>query len=143
MANNTTTFLIICTVLVLYIFINLILQVARTWSRNNEIENAKQKMLDADLAKKTAKENLLKELSNHFDADITKKVTVGDIWDGMPDFLLTIALGKAFEIKKANVDGIATEQWYYGRYKTKLGNIKYRQEVTLEDKIVVDWRDLY
>ena len=142
MEKNTTIFLVICIFLGLYLVLNLILQITKTLSRNQKIKKAKKQMLKAIEDKNIAKENLIQELSNHFDSEISKKVSQGNIWSGMPDFLLIIALGKASEIKESFFHGITTEICYYGRYKTRLGNIRYNREVTLENKIVVGWKDL-
>lgn len=140
---KTTFFLIICLIIGLYFIINLILQLTKNTSRNKKIEEAKQNMFEANKAKNLAKENLIKEIAKQFDNNVAEKVSKGIIWNGMPDFLLIAAMGKANEIRESFLRGTTTEKWYFGGYRNRLGNVKYNLEVIVENNKVIGWKDLY
>lgn len=143
MDNKTILFLLIITILGIYFFVNLYLQIKKNGKRNELISYAQRKMINANKEKELAKINLLKEIEYQFGSDASNKVAKGFVWNGMPDYLLIVSMGKAEDIKENFFRGTRTEKWFYGGKVNRLGNLKYNLEITVENQKVVGWRDLY
>jgi hypothetical protein len=143
MENKTIIFLVITAMLIVYFFRNLYLQISKDSKINEAVASARNKMNSANKEKAQAKNNLLKEIENQFGGDIANNVSKSFIWNGMPDYLLLVSMGKAGEIKENFFKGTRTEKWYYGEKINRLGNLKYNLEITVENHKIVGWRDLY
>ncbi len=143
MDNKTILFFVITSILAIYFFVNLYLHISKNSKRNEEISYAQRKMINANKEKELAKKNLLAEIENQFGADASQKVANGYVWNGMPEYLLIVSMGKAEEIKENFFRGTRTEKWFYGGKVNRLGNLKYNLEITVEDQKVIGWRDFY
>ncbi|MFE3849210.1 hypothetical protein ACFX5D_14670 [Flavobacterium sp. LB3P45] len=142
MTNKTLIFSMICGIILLYFIYNLIVHILDTINRNNEIEIAENSMLKANKEMHSAKQELIAEIEKQYNSDYAEKVAKGTIWMGMPDILLSVALGRAGEIKESFFKDKVTEKWYYNGYRTRLNTYKYRLEVIVENYKVAGWKDL-
>jgi hypothetical protein len=114
----------------------------QTIVRNESIFNAQVALQQAEQESKQARQRMLTSITNAYGRDAADKVNGGKIWIGMPVLLLPLAAGKAQDIKENLYKDSRTEKWYYGGHINRLGNTKYKLEVTVEDGTVAGWRDL-
>ncbi len=141
MNKNTLIFSGIVLFLFIYLIIELYLYLKRIAVIKKKRINAR-----ADLQQITdeciiAKKEVLKEIAQEFDEEVTQKVQDGLIWVGMSDLLLVASLGKAGEIKEYNYNNLPAEKWFYNGYKNLLGTYSYKREVIVKNKIVVEYSD--
>lgn len=85
---------------------------------------------------------ILELMLNHFGERFASNVSNKKICEGMPSELLILSWGKPGDIKTDYYKGIKSESWFYDSYVNRLGNVKYRTEVYIENNKIAGWRDL-
>lgn len=86
--------------------------------------------------------NLLLAINKKYGTEILRKFIDKELWIGMPPKLALFVKGKPKEIKENVSEAQTTEYWYYGRYKTSHGTIKYQRQIVIENGVVHSWQDL-
>jgi len=86
--------------------------------------------------------NLFQSITDVYGNETADLVDKGNVYIGMPNFLLIIAKGYADNVKESFYKNIRIEKWYYGEYVNRLGNYNYTLEITLENDEVVGWKNL-
>ncbi len=98
------------------------------------------RMATAELNAK--RNNLFHSMEEVYGKEIADIVDKGNLYVGMPNFLLIVAKGYANNVKESFYKNMRIEKWYYGEYVNRLGNYNYELEITLEDDEVVGWKNL-
>lgn len=100
---------------------------------------AKQEM---DLVRRDNLVSVGQAYSKVYGNDITEKIAKRIVFEDMPMILLLVSCGLPDKIQEGFNRGKSLTKWYYGESYNRLGNEVYEFEVTVEDYVVVGWRDL-
>lgn len=73
---------------------------------------------------------------------VADKVRNAIVWVGMPEHLLYAALGKPGKVVDNLVRGVRKQKWLYGGEENRLGNMKYKHEILIQNGLVVGWKEL-
>ena len=92
--------------------------------------------------KKEKEKNKIKALDQKYGKDISEKILKGKYWKGMTKSMLIDSLGAPGEKKENIYKENVKIKFYYNKEKNQLGNMSYCLEVSLENGIVVGWKDL-
>jgi len=142
MQIGDSIFFLVLFIVVLYLFITSLIQISKIKTRNSRIRIAQKEYSDAQYKESKLRFSLIKTIENLYGTDKAQKVDIGTIWIGMPETLLLIARGKANDIKQTIYHDNVKEKWLYGAYETRLRTIKHKLEITVENNVVVGWKDL-
>lgn len=127
--------------ILLYVAYSLLMQLIKSRIRNNRIKLAAIEYEASKQKCSIAKQNLMKSIVVAYGPEKAQKIEQGIIWVGMHKQLLLIAKGKANHIKKTISNGATTEICYYGKYLNIFGDDSYTNEVTLENDILIHYKD--
>ena len=111
-------------------------------SYEEEVYSAKIAYEEAVFQTKKAKKDLMEYIETYAGREVREKIEAKKIWIGMEIELLVASWGKAGEVKETYAKGKKIQKCYYFSYVNRLGNVKYKAEVTLENEIVAGWKDL-
>ena len=120
--------LLTCSLYLIYITA---MQISKSTSRKEAIEQAQQEYNFAENDLISTKKKIIDSIAKIYGQEKAEKVNAGSIWVGMPFYLLMVAIGKANDKKESIYKGTTIEKWYYGQYQTRLGTYKYKLEITL------------
>jgi hypothetical protein len=84
----------------------------------------------------------LDKIALYYGLEKARVLADGGIWVGMPSYLLLFELGPPADEKEAVRSGHMISKFYYGAFPNRLGNIKHSLEVTVDNNIVVGWKQL-
>lgn len=126
----------------LYLLYCLYMQDKTTTELNEDISISENRYNKARKELNKSQNVVFEEIQNLYGSSDLEKVKSRTIWVNMSDLLLIVSMGIAREKKQEFYKGNIIEKWYYDGYVNRLGNQKYRFEVTLENDFVVGWRDL-
>lgn len=132
------------------IIVFLLALVGKQWYETNKLkkwhEEAQARLVDAESDMNFARQNHLLYIEQvyrkHFGHDVGRRVEEGSIFDGMPMNLLLPSLGMPDKIQEGRYKNMLTSKWYYGESINRLGNPTFEYEVTLENHVVVGWKEL-
>lgn len=110
--------------------------------RKSQINLAKKKYNNAIQETLVSKKELLNNILEIFGQNDVDRVNENKIYIGMNDKLLLASWGRPSEIKDSVIRGKLIEKYYYRPYINRLGNTKYKFEITLEEYIITGWKDL-
>jgi hypothetical protein len=126
----------------LYLIFCGILQHRKSEERRHAIEDAEFAWISAKGDSEKARNEMLSAIADVYGKEKAIKVDEGTIWEGMPSHLLLAARGGPEDTKEGYFKGKRTERWYYDAYATRLGTVKYKLELILENDALVGWKDL-
>lgn len=89
-----------------------------------------------------AKKEMISTIDKVYGKISAERVDQGTIWIGMPDILLKVARELPEDIREEFYKGTKIHKYYYDSFTNRLGNKKYKFEITLENSEVVGWRDI-
>jgi hypothetical protein len=81
-------------------------------------------------------------LTKKFGADEANKIMDRKIWQGMTKDMLLHSRGEPGDIEETIYKTKTKANYFYDSYTTSHKNIKYKLRITLENDIVVGWKDL-
>lgn len=96
----------------------------------------------ANAAFKNAFAELFTLIDTAYGGDTGDAITDGKIKQGFPGEFVVLAWGEPDDKAQNVLNNTYTEKWYYHPYINRLGNRKHKLEVTLQNNIVIGWRDL-
>lgn len=89
-------------------------------------------------ASKPIFELIIKQYGENLASKVSNKL----ITTNMPSELVVLSWGKPGDIKTDYYRGDKTEYWYYDSFVNRLGNIKYKTEVIIENNKIAGWKDI-
>lgn len=110
----------------------------KEWAQS-DYETAKYEM---DTARQDHLTLIKKVYSPIYGEDIVEQIKKRVYFEGMPMILLFASLGRPNKIQEGNYKGVSVSKFYYGEDVNRLGNPVYDIEITLENFVVVGWKDL-
>jgi hypothetical protein len=93
-------------------------------------------------SKKIKDKNKIKVINEKYDQVTSAKILNGEYWKGMTKSMLVESLGYPGEKKEDIFKEKVKMKFYYNKKKNKMGNWSYSLEISLEDGVVVGWKDL-
>lgn len=139
MTITTKIFIILNGFLGLIILINLTYRLIKIIQKQKKVDLLYKELALAIYQKKKAKEILNQEMIKLLDGDLSEKVIGGNIWEGMPTFLLHISLGKPKRVEEVLIDNKIQIKWIYGTYDNIKEDTKYWLEIFIENEVIINW----
>ena len=103
----------ILTISVAYLIYILVMQATTNLKREKSIEEKRQKWQNALVDEEYTKDRIMELIKSEYGEPTTSSVEKGVYTEGMPDFLVKMALGKPLEVQSAGFKGSTTERWHY------------------------------
>ena len=125
-----------------YIIFNIWRQITKQVERNNYIKITTSEYDIANDRSNKAKKYALNKIAIAYGQNVAQKVADGEFFIGMNMPLLLISKGRPNDKKSSAYKDDKFEKWYYGEYVNRLGNYKYTLEISLENNVVVGYKDL-
>lgn len=129
-------------ILILYVLVNVLIDLANNADYNSEFKNASDLANKQFLEVQNIKNGILKKVEGFYSKEIKEKLDKGVITTGMHKTLVRFAYGNPEDIKEEFKYGNKVERWYYNGYVNRLGNIKYKLELLIENNYLQGWKDL-
>ncbi|EFS96952.1 hypothetical protein HMPREF1977_1868 [Capnocytophaga ochracea F0287] len=98
---------------VAYLIYILVMQGTTNLKREKSIEEKRQKWQNALVDEEYTKDRIMELIKSEYGEPTTSSVEKGVYTEGMPDFLVKMALGKPLEVQSAGFKGSTTERWHY------------------------------
>lgn len=133
---------IVATVVTIYLLYNIYMHSETNDKYKSELESSQIIYDEAVIQTIKARNTLLDSIENYAGKEIREKIEDKKIWIGMEVELLAASWGKAADVKESYTRGVKIQKFYYNPYYNRLHNVKYEIEVTLENDIVIGWKDL-
>ena len=107
-------------------------------------EEKKEKEIDKiNTDQKISREKNRNEfLAKKYGADDAYRLKLGKIWQGMTKDMLMVSRGKPGDIDETVYKTKTKAYYFYDSYTTRQDNIKFKFRVSLENDVVVGWKDL-
>lgn len=125
-----------------YIGINIWRQISKQNEYNNCINSTTFEYNLAKDNRNEAKKNALNKITIAYGKNMAQTVADGKFHVGMATHLLLMSKGRPNDIKSSVYKDDYFEKWYYGEYVNRLGNYKYTLEISLENDVVVGYKNL-
>jgi len=107
----------------------------------NQKELEKQREIEEEKERKK-EEKKYNSLIKKYGEEMVKKSYNEEVFLNQPEELLIIAMGEPEDVKESVTKDKVRETFFYIPYQTHLKTTSYRYSVTLENKIVVGYKDL-
>lgn len=107
-----------------------------------QIQNAEDDLNQAKENLEKIESPIYKHIVNLYGKNWADNVIKKVIAMGMPYELLLLSWGKPGDTKTNILKESNIERWYYEPYYNRLNNLKYKTEVTLENNVIVGWKDI-
>jgi hypothetical protein len=127
---------------VIALIVLIYLQIKGNREHEDNITSAQTALRIATQDLTVKRNNLFQSITSIYGQEIADTVDKGNIYNGMPNFLLVLAKGYADNVKESFYKDTRIEKWYYGEYVNRLGNYNYTLEITLENDEVVGSKNL-
>lgn len=98
---------------VTYLLYMLIRQGMANLKRERAVEELRDKWQNALLDEKQTREVIMSAIKNTYGEHTLNAIEKGVYSEGMPDFLVKMAVGKPREVQRAVFRGASTERWHY------------------------------
>ena len=98
---------------VAYLLYMLVMQGITNLKRERAIEELREKWQNALLDEKQSREVIMSLIQSTYGEATASAIEKGVYGEGMPDYLLKMAVGKPREIQRAVFRGATTERWHY------------------------------
>ena len=108
---------------------------------NFEAGMAKARYAEAEAAKKARLSKTIHSIEKYGQTD-GSKINDKKIWQGMTKEMLIASRGRPADIDETVYKTKTKAAYFYEPYRTKQGNTRYKFRVSLENSIVVGWKDL-
>lgn len=134
--------LLIITILILtYAVFQTFIRARKIFNKQQKINTLHDELVTAINNTELVKENLIQEVTLLFGEEVGEQVAIGTIWEGMPTYLLQIALGKPQRIEDAIAKDKNLKMWYYADFTNTEKNYKYGLEIIIENNRIVKWEE--
>jgi hypothetical protein len=133
--------LIINLLILVYTIFQTFLRVKKIINKQLKINILHNELVMAINNSELVKENLIQEVTLLFGAEVGEQVAIGTIWEGMPTYLLHIALGKPQRIDDVDAKEKNMKLWYYADFTNIEKNYKYGLEIIIENNRIVKWEE--
>lgn len=104
---------ILITIGTTYLLYMLIRQGIANVKRERTIEDLREKWQNALLDEKQTHEVIMDTIKTSYGENTLNAIEKGVYSEGMPDFLVKMAVGKPCEVQSAAFRGASTERWHY------------------------------
>jgi hypothetical protein len=131
--------LIINLLILIYTLFQTFLRVQKIINKQQKINTLHDELVIAINNSELVKENLIQEVTLLFGEEVGEQVAIGTIWEGMPTYLLHIALGKPQRIEDVLAKDKNMKLWYYADFTNLEKNYKYGLEIIIENNRIVKW----
>ena len=125
-----------------YIFRVIYLQISANNIRATNIRLCEEELNAALQETDLCRTRCLDKIALYYGFEKARVLADGGMWVGMPSYLLLFELGPPSDEKEAVRNGHMIHKFYYGAFLNRLGNIKHSLEVTVDNNIVVGWKQL-
>lgn len=129
-------------VIVIYIIINVSIDIGKKRDYEKAFDNACNLQAASNREYLSKKQEILSKIESYYGKDMAVKLEKGTITTGMHKALVKFAYGKPEDIREEYKYGNRIERWYYNGYVNRLGNIKYKLELLIENDRLEGWKDL-
>lgn len=109
---------------------------------NELLEDLKKDLKQEEESLNKIDDELLEKVNSIFGRENAIKFNNRELWIGMPAFLALFCKGNPEDNKENVTTDTNTEYWYYGKWKTSHGNVKYKKQIVIVNKLVASWQDL-
>ena len=129
-------------ILILFVFVNVLIDLINNSSYNRKYNEVSELANNEYLEVQNAKNIILKDIEAFYGKDIKAKLEKGIIVTGMHKTLVRFAYGNPKEVKEEFKYNKKVERWYYNGSTNRLGNVKYKLELFIENNYLQGWKDL-